>query len=105
MEKLLTLISKLKNEIVPESPVGKMPKEALLAFIRDANLLDRMRTFHQKEIKGVRSVITDDEAPLVPSEGDITDDSIRDKSRNCKAKVVGKRSRYGMFRHVRPRPH
>ena len=71
MEKLLTLITKLKNEIVPESPVGKMPKEALLAFIRDANLLDRMRTFHQKEIKGVRSVITDDEAPLVPSESDI----------------------------------
>ena len=34
-----------------------------------------------------------------------TADLIRDRSRNCEAKVGGKRSRYGMFRHVRPRPH
>ena len=48
-----------------------MSKEDLLRFITEANLLQRMRTFHQKEAKGVRSVITDDESPLVPSEADI----------------------------------
>ena len=66
MEKLLKLVEKLRNEIVPESPISKMPKEAILRFMTDANLLQRMRTFHRKgPDAGIRSVITDDEAPRV----------------------------------------
>ena len=72
MEKLLTLISKLRTEIVPESPISKMSKEEILSFIASANLLQRMRTFHRKGDAGVRSVITDDEAPLVPSESTVS---------------------------------
>ena len=72
MDKLLKLVEKLRNEIVPESPISKMSKEAILRFMTDANLLQRMRTFHRKgPDAGIRSVITDDEAPLVPSESDI----------------------------------
>ena len=48
MDKLLGLIDKLKNEIVPGKPLGKMTKADLLAFIRESNFLERMRTFHQK---------------------------------------------------------
>ena len=72
MDKLLKLVEKLRNEIVPESSISKMSKEDILRFITEANLLQRMRTFHRKgDVAGVRSVITDDEAPLVPSESDI----------------------------------
>ena len=72
MDKLVKLVEKLRNEIVPESPIAKMSKEDILRFITEANLLQRMRTFHRKGVvAGVRSVITDDEAPLVPSETDI----------------------------------
>ena len=71
MDKLLGLIDKLKNEIVPGKPLGKMTKADLLAFIRESNFLERMRTFHQKVQKGIRSALTDDEAPLVPSESSL----------------------------------
>ena len=72
MDKLLKLVEKLRNEIVPESSISKMSKEDILRFITESNLLQRMRTFHRKgDVAGVRSVITDDEAPLVPSESDI----------------------------------
>ena len=74
MDKLLALITKLRNEIVPEggrASITKMAKGDLLKFITDANLLERMRTFHQKEVKGIRSALTDDEGPLVPSESEI----------------------------------
>ena len=71
MDKLLGLIDKLKNEIVPGKPLGKMTKADLLAFIRESNFLERMRTFHEKVQKGIRSALTDDEAPLVPSESSL----------------------------------
>ena len=61
MDKLLQIISKLRNAIVPENPLSKMSKEDILAFIEESNLLERMRTFHQRAEKGIRSAITDDE--------------------------------------------
>ena len=48
MEKLIALVNRLKDEIVPDSPIGKMSKEQLLAFYRDKSILDRARIFHQK---------------------------------------------------------
>ena len=72
MDKLLQIISKLRNAIVPETPLSKMPKEDLLAFIEESNLVERMRTFHQRAEKGIRSAITDDEDDtLIPNAGDL----------------------------------
>ena len=48
MEKLLQLVEKLKSAIVPDQPVGKMPKAELLSFISESDLLTRMRTFHER---------------------------------------------------------
>ena len=68
MDKLLKLVEKATNLCPPRF----RNKEDILRFITESNLLQRMRTFHRKgSVAGVRSVITDDEAPLVPSESDI----------------------------------
>ena len=45
MEKLLQLISKLREEIVPDQPLSKMSKEDVLRFIEDASIIKRMRAF------------------------------------------------------------
>ena len=72
MDKLLQLIEKLRNEIVPEQPLSKMSKPELLKFIEDAQILERMRTFHEKGGKGIRSTITeDDDEPLIPGSVEI----------------------------------
>ncbi len=61
MEKLLQLISKLREEIVPDQPLSTMSKEDVLRFIEDANIIKRMRAFHQKGAKGIRSAITEED--------------------------------------------
>ena len=72
MEKLLQLVEKLKSAIVPDQPVGKMPKAELLSFISESDLLTRMRTFHERVEKGIRSAITEDEdEKLIPSESEL----------------------------------
>ena len=72
MEKLLQLVEKLKSAIVPDQPVGKMAKSDLLSFISESDLLTRMRTFHERVEKGIRSAITEDEGEkLVPSESEL----------------------------------
>ena len=53
MDKLLQLIEKLRNEIVPEQPLSKMSKPDLLKFIEEAQILERMRTFHEKGSRGI----------------------------------------------------
>ena len=40
MEKLLALVEKLKDEIVPAQPINKMSKEQLLSFFQEQNILD-----------------------------------------------------------------
>ena len=73
MEKLLQLISKLREEIVPDQPLSKMTKEDVLRFIEDASIIKRMRAFHQKGDRGIRSAITEDEDDsLVPSEAELS---------------------------------
>ena len=67
MDKLLQLIEKLRGELVPESPIASMSKPQLLQFI-EAQFIERMRVFHQKGDRGIRSAITDDEDDtLVPN--------------------------------------
>ena len=61
MDKLLAIVEKLKSEIVPDQPVGKMSKPDLLSFLEGAKMVERMKVFHQKGEKGLRSAITDDE--------------------------------------------
>ena len=68
MEKLLSLIEKLKNEIVPEQKISKMSKADLLSFYDSKEILARARVFHQKVKKGIRSALTDDEDDFIPSE-------------------------------------
>ena len=72
MEKLLQIVQKLRDEVVPDTPLSKMSKSELLSFIEEANIIQRMRTFHQKAERGVRSTLTDDEDEgLIPSESTI----------------------------------
>ena len=68
MDKLLQLIEKLRSELVPESPIASMSKPQLLQFIEESQFIERMRVFHQKGDRGIRSAITDDEDDnLVPN--------------------------------------
>ena len=72
MDKLLAIVEKLKSEIVPDQPVGKMSKPDLLSFLDGAKIVERMKVFHQKGEKGLRSAITDDEDDaFVPSEAEL----------------------------------
>ena len=69
MEKLLEIVGKLRESIVPPIPVTKMGKKDLLQFIlEDSKLLDRMRTFHEKKkTKAVASLIHEEqEEGVVP---------------------------------------
>ena len=73
MEKLLDIVSKLREEIVPDTVVTKMGKKDLLDFIEEAKLLDRMRIFHDKrKTKAVTSIIHEDqEESVVPTESEL----------------------------------
>ena len=71
MDKLLSLVNKLKNEIVPPQPVNKMSKEQLLVFFEEQSILDRAKVFHKKIVKGIRSAITDDDDDLVPTDREL----------------------------------
>ena len=74
MEKLLEIVGKLRETIVPPIPVTKMGKKDLLQFIlEDSKLLDRMRTFHEKKkTKAVASLIHEEqEEGVVPTEAEL----------------------------------
>lgn len=71
MEKLLALVEKLKDEIVPAQPINKMSKEQLLSFFQEQNILDRAKIFHKKIVKGIRSVITQEDDDIVPRESEL----------------------------------
>ena len=73
MEKLLDIVSKLREEIVPSTRVTKMGKPDLLAFIEESKLLERMRLFHDKrKTKAVASKIHEEkEESVVPTESEL----------------------------------
>lgn len=72
MDKLLQLVAKLRDEIVPSTPLNKMSKPDLIQFIEESNFIQRMRTFHQKGERGIRSTLTDDEDDtLIPSQSEV----------------------------------
>ena len=72
MDKLLQLVAKLRDEIVPSTPLNKMSKPELIQFIEESNFIQRMRTFHQKGERGIRSTLTEDEDDtLIPSQAEV----------------------------------
>ena len=69
MDKLLQLVAKLRDELVPSQPLNKMSKPEL---IEESNFIQRMRAFHQKGERGIRSTLTEDEdETLIPSQSEI----------------------------------
>ena len=42
MEKLLDLVQKLRENVVPTAEISKISKKELLQFIEDANILKKM---------------------------------------------------------------
>ena len=73
MEKLLEIVGKLRETIVPPIPVTKMGKKDLLSFIEESKLLERMRVFHDKrKTKAVASQIHEEqEESVVPTESEL----------------------------------
>ena len=68
MEKLLDLVHKLRESVVPAAKLTKMSKKELVLFIEDAKILDKMNIFHEKrKSKAVKSLVHDaDEEGVVP---------------------------------------
>jgi hypothetical protein len=72
MDKLLQLVAKLRDELVPKKPLNKLSKPELIQFIEESNFIQRMRAFHQKGDRGIRSTLTEDEdETLIPSQSEI----------------------------------
>ena len=68
MEKLLDLVKKLRESIIPPTDVGKMSKKEIIAFVEDAKILEKMQIFHEKrQAKALKSIVHDaDEENIVP---------------------------------------
>ena len=69
MEKLLDLVHKLRESVVPAAKLAKMSKKELVSFIEDAKILDKMNIFHEKRKSKatLKSLVHDaDEEGVVP---------------------------------------
>ena len=51
MEKLLDLVSKLRENVVPAAEIKDISKKDLIQFIEDANILKKMEIFHERKQK------------------------------------------------------
>ena len=49
MDKLLDLIQKVRDAVVPDEKSAKMSKKQIISFIEDAKILEKMRIFHEKK--------------------------------------------------------
>ena len=66
MDKLLDIIQKLRDAVVPAEKLAKMSKKQILSFIEDAKILQKMRIFHEKKrAKAVKSIVNEDEEESV----------------------------------------
>ena len=62
MDKLLDLVQKLRDSVVPAEKLSKLNKKQIISFIEDAKLLDKMRIFHDKtKAKAMKSIVNDEE--------------------------------------------
>ena len=58
MEKLLDLVHKLRESVVPAAQIKKMSKKELVSFIEDAKILEKMHIFHEKrKAKALKSIV------------------------------------------------
>ena len=68
MDKLLDLVHKLRETVVPTAKLSKMSKKELVSFVEDAKILEKMQIFHEKrKSKALKSLVHDaDEEGVVP---------------------------------------
>ena len=68
MEKLLDLVQKLRESIVPTAEIKSISKKELLSFIEDADILKKMSIFHEKkQSKALKSIVHEaEEESVVP---------------------------------------
>ena len=73
MDKLLDLVQKLRDSVVPAEKLSKLNKKQIISFIEDAKLLDKMRIFHDKtKAKAMKSIVNDEEEEgVVPDSSDL----------------------------------
>lgn len=48
MDKLLELVQKLRESVVPTAGIKQMNKKDLLSYIEEAKILEKMQIFHDK---------------------------------------------------------
>ena len=68
MEKLLDLVQKLRENVVPAAEIKSISKKELLQFIEDADILKKMAIFHDKtKSKALKSIVHEaEEESVVP---------------------------------------
>ena len=68
MEKLLDLVKKVRESVIPAADIKKMNKKDLLSFIEDAKILEKMQIFHEKKKeKQLKSIVHEvEEEGIVP---------------------------------------
>ena len=73
MDKLLDLVQKLRDSVVPAEKLSKLNKKQIISFIEDAKVLDKMRIFHDKtKAKAMKSIVNDEEEEgVVPDSSDL----------------------------------
>ena len=73
MDKLLDLIQKVRDAVVPDEKLAKMSKKQIISFIEDAKILEKMRIFHEKKnTKALKSIVHEaEEEGVVPEPADL----------------------------------
>ncbi len=73
MDKLLELVQKLRDSVVPAEKLSKLNKKQIITFIEDAKVLEKMRVFHDKtKAKAMKSIVNDvEEEGIVPDSSDL----------------------------------
>lgn len=62
MEKLLDLIQKVRDVVVPSEKLSKMNKKQIISFIEDGKILEKMQIFHEKrKSKALKSIVHEEE--------------------------------------------
>ena len=58
MDKLLDLVQKLRENVVPTAAIKEISKNELLKFFEDADILKKMEIFHEKKkTKALKSIV------------------------------------------------
>ena len=73
MDKLLELVQKLRESVVPAAGIKQMNKKDLVSFIEEAKILEKMQIFHDKrKTKALKSIVHEvEEEGVVPDLADV----------------------------------